>query len=87
MAKPAGRSTKRDMDINVNIQGRGLYQAKNGGNEWKKLSEATGKKQVLLEKQILDLSEIILGKYTLNLNVKHKRTMLMVMFQVILFLN
>lgn len=58
------------LDINISEQERGLYRTESGGpkstaaigqaNEWKDVTEA-GKKQKLTGKQILELSEIILG--------------------------
>ncbi len=46
------------LDINVNEQDRGLYKKSKGGNEWKELGEK-GKKQVLSEKEIIELSKLI----------------------------
>jgi pyruvate, water dikinase len=46
------------LDINVNEQTRALYKKPKGGNEWKELKEK-GKKQVLTEKEIIDLSKLI----------------------------
>jgi len=46
------------IDINVNEQKKGLFKAKNSGNEWKDLGEK-GKKQVLNEKEIIELSKLI----------------------------
>jgi len=46
------------IDINVNEQSKGLFKAKEGGNEWKELGER-GKKQVLSEKEIIELSKLI----------------------------
>lgn len=47
------------IDINVNEQGRGLYRLPKGGNEWKELGE-NGEKQVLSEKEIVELSKLII---------------------------
>ncbi len=46
------------LDINVNKQTKGLYKKINGGNQWKELREK-GKKQVLSEKEIIELSKLI----------------------------
>jgi len=47
------------IDINVNEQEKGLFRKNVGGNEWKELGEK-GKNQVLTEKEIVELSKIIL---------------------------
>ncbi len=49
------------LDINVSTQSRGIYRAKNGGNEWRDIAEPQASSQVLTQDQILELSEIILG--------------------------
>lgn len=46
------------LDINVNEQTKALYKKAKGGNEWKELAEK-GKKQVLTEKEIIELSKLI----------------------------
>ena len=46
------------LDINVNEQTKALHRKANGGNEWKELAEK-GKKQVLNEKEIIELSKLI----------------------------
>lgn len=46
------------LDVNVNEQPKGLFRKKSGGNEWKDLKEK-GKEQVLNEKEIIDLSKLI----------------------------
>lgn len=53
------KEPRRIIDTNVSNQTRGLYRAENGGNEWRELG-GSGEKKVLDEKQILQLSEIIL---------------------------
>lgn len=55
------KNPRRIIDINVNVQGRALYRSEKGGNKWKGLPQIIGGKQVLSEKQIFGLSEIILG--------------------------
>ncbi|MBL7058355.1 hypothetical protein ISS03_03390 [Patescibacteria group bacterium] len=54
------KDTKELIDKNIMIQSRGLYRIKKGGNKWKDVSKTTGEKQVLTDKQILDLSEMII---------------------------
>lgn len=46
------------LDINVNEQTKALYKKAKGGNEWKELGEK-GKSQVLTEKEITELSKLI----------------------------
>ncbi|MFA5359215.1 MAG: PEP/pyruvate-binding domain-containing protein [Patescibacteria group bacterium] len=46
------------LDINVNEQTKALYKKAKGGNRWKELGEK-GKKQVLTEKEIIELSKLI----------------------------
>jgi len=46
------------LDINVNEQTNALYKKSKGGNEWKELGEK-GKGQVLTEKEIIELSKLI----------------------------
>ncbi len=50
---------RKIIDINVFEQARGLYPKDGGGNEWRDLKD-NGKKQVLDQDQILNLTEIIL---------------------------
>ncbi|MDD2656529.1 MAG: PEP/pyruvate-binding domain-containing protein [Patescibacteria group bacterium] len=47
------------IDINISEQSRALYKKENGGNEWRDLGEE-GKRQVLSEKEIIELSELII---------------------------
>lgn len=54
------KEPRRIIDININAQTKGLYRSKNGGNEWVDISEPEASSQVLNEKQIFELSEIIL---------------------------
>ena len=51
---------RRIIDKNVQTQLRGLYRAKSGGNEWRDIPKEQGQKQVLSDKEILELSEIII---------------------------
>ncbi len=50
---------RRIIDKNVSDQERGLFKIQTGGNEWKS-TKANGAQQKLSDKQILELSEIIL---------------------------
>jgi len=52
------KSPRRIMDKNVAEQMRGLFRAKNGGNEWVEVKN--GGRQKLSDKEILELSELIL---------------------------
>ena len=54
------KQLRRIIDKNVQIQTRGLYRAQSGGNEWRDIPKEQGKKQVLSDKEILKLSELIL---------------------------
>lgn len=54
------KQPKRIIDKNIQVQSQGLVRAKNGGNEWRNIPKAQGEKQVLSDKEILELSEIIL---------------------------
>ena len=54
------KQPRRIIDKNVQIQSKGLYRAENGGNEWRDIPKEQGEKQVLSDKEILELSEIIL---------------------------
>ena len=54
------KQPRRLIDKNVQTQSRGLYRAKNGGNEWRDITKEQGEKQALSDKEILELSEIIL---------------------------
>ncbi len=46
------------IDININEQVKGLFRKEGGGNEWEELADK-GKEQVLNEKEILELSKLI----------------------------
>jgi phosphoenolpyruvate synthase/pyruvate phosphate dikinase len=54
------KKPRRIIDKNIQAQSRGLYRAKNGGNEWRDIPKEQREKQVLSDKEILELSEIIL---------------------------
>lgn len=49
------------LDINVADKSRGLFRQASGGNVWKKLASKKASEQCLSGKEILELSEIILG--------------------------
>jgi len=55
------KEPRRIIDININTQTKGLYRSKEAGNEWVSISEPKASSQVLNEKQIFKLSEIILN--------------------------
>ena len=60
------KEPRRILDINVSTQERGMYRsnhpsAEHGNNEWRDISEPKASSQVLTEKQIFELSTIILG--------------------------
>lgn len=54
------KEPRRIIDKNINVQTRGLYRSKNGGNKWRDIPKEHGEKQVLSDKEILEFSEIIL---------------------------
>ncbi len=51
---------RRIIDKNISEQERGLFKVETGGSEWKE-NISRGKEQKLTDKQIMELSEIILG--------------------------
>ncbi len=60
------KEPRKILDINVSTQERGLYRSESnskehGNNEWRGIPEPKASSQVLNEKQILELSEIIVG--------------------------
>jgi len=54
------KQPRRIIDKNVQTQTKGLYRAEKGGNEWHDIPKEQGEKQVLSDKEILELSRIIL---------------------------
>lgn len=54
------KQPRRIIDKNILVQTKGLYRSNSGGNEWRNIPKEKGKRQVLADKEILDLSEIIL---------------------------
>ncbi len=53
------KSKVKILGININEQNKALYKKDKGGNEWKELGEK-GKKQVLTEKEIIELAKLII---------------------------
>jgi phosphohistidine swiveling domain-containing protein len=53
------KQPRRIIDKNVRTQSKGLYRAKNGGNEWRDIPKEKGEQQVLSDKEILELSGLI----------------------------
>ena len=49
----------RILNVNVSTQTKALYGNEDGGNTWRELSETEGSKQVLKEKEIIELSKLI----------------------------
>lgn len=54
------KEPRKIVDVNVFTQSEALYRNSSGGNKWKNILEPKASSQVLTEKQILELSEIIL---------------------------
>jgi phosphoenolpyruvate synthase/pyruvate phosphate dikinase len=54
------KSPRKIIDVNVNTQNKALYRKVGGGNEWREFSEEEANKQVLSEREILELSDIIM---------------------------
>ncbi len=54
------KAPRRIIEKNVSEQTRALYRGKTGGTGWRNLSNAVGGRQVLSDKEILELSELIL---------------------------
>ncbi len=55
-----GKKPRKIIDKNIQIQTKGLYRANGGDNEWRNISTKQGQRPVLTNKEILELSEIIL---------------------------
>ena len=51
---------RRIINKNIHTQMKGLYRSENGGNRWRDILKDQGKKQVLSDKEILELSNIII---------------------------
>jgi pyruvate,water dikinase len=54
------KQPKRIIEQTVSAKTRGLYRSSKNGNEWKGISKLKAEKQALSNKQILELSELIL---------------------------
>lgn len=54
------KQPRRILDKNIQIQTKGLYRAKKGGNEWRDILKEKGEKQVLSDNEILKLTELVL---------------------------
>lgn len=54
------KQPRRIIDKNILVQTKGLYRSNSGGSEWRDIPKAKGEKQVLSDREILELSEIIL---------------------------
>jgi len=54
------KQPRRIIDKNIETQSRGLYRVESGGNEWRHLPKEQREKQVLSNKEISELSELIL---------------------------
>lgn len=52
---------RRIIDINVSTQTRGLFQNPAGGNEWLDIKEPEASSQVLSEKQISELADLVVA--------------------------
>lgn len=48
------------LDKKINIQNKAMIRAVSGDNEWKELTEKEAKKQVLSDKEIIELSKLII---------------------------
>ncbi len=55
------KKPRRIIDKNLIIQEKGLYRSPKGGNEWRILPKEIGEKQELSDKEILELTNIILN--------------------------
>ncbi len=54
------KNPRRIIDKNISPQERGFFRSVNGGIEWKDISKEINKKQKLTDKEIFELSELIL---------------------------
>lgn len=48
------------IDTNINVQKKALVRSKEGGNKWIDLPKTKGEKQVLSDRQIIELSDLVL---------------------------
>ncbi|EKE11287.1 MAG: hypothetical protein ACD_15C00111G0016 [uncultured bacterium] len=54
------KEPRKIIDINISTQVKGLFQKAGGGNEWRDIAEPQASLQVLDEKEILELSDLIM---------------------------
>ncbi len=54
------KTPRRIIDKNITYQNRALWRGKDGGNEWRDLSEGEGSKPALRDEQALALAELVL---------------------------
>ncbi len=54
------KDPRRLIDKSITFQSRALWRAKDGGNEWRELSEVEGNKPALSDEQALELAELVL---------------------------
>ncbi|MBU1083373.1 hypothetical protein KKE14_02975 [Patescibacteria group bacterium] len=54
------KNPREIIDKNISIQTKGLYRSSNNKNEWQDIPLIQGSKQVLLDSEILELSEMVL---------------------------
>jgi len=54
------KTPRQIIEKNIQIQDKALYRSEGGGNEWRYILSKQGNRQVLSDKQIFELSEIIL---------------------------
>ncbi|MEA3515150.1 MAG: PEP/pyruvate-binding domain-containing protein [Nanoarchaeota archaeon] len=64
------------LDKKINIQSKAMIRSASGDNEWKKLPEKEAKKQVLSDKEIIELSKLIVrieNHFTFPVDVEFAR--------------
>jgi len=54
------KDSRTILDRNIVEQTRGIFRKEGGGNEWRDISPEEGRKQVLSDEQILELSDIVI---------------------------
>ena len=54
------KDKKKIEEKNISEQNRGLFRKQNGGSEWREIDAKTGGKQKLSDKQIIELSKLII---------------------------
>ena len=55
------KSTWGILDKNITVQERGMYRAKGGSSEWRDLTKEKGEKPTLSDKEVLELSKMVVG--------------------------